>query len=985
MTWLYADALGVPRVSPPGHNHDEAWLAASQEWLYGETVPALAPPRTAARYARDYDWARLTAVHAFWEEAGRGSLTKSVANLCSGLWRRRAQLVVSVQRDGHELGIYLGVHTGGGAGGQSSQVAGPLFAAALPGATLQTPGPNPENLRPRDLDAAVKRLFRGHATAIVGTPRAITSPQDRTLVEVLAESRLDRWTLTVEIAPVALAELVGRVVAFDDRLTVLGEQASVTQQETATRSVTRKNARVEQISAMFTRERERADQSLRRGGVVMTAWLSADEASALEGQTAVVASMLAPNRLEPRALVLIAAHPGGGAPGTFLVADEVAALIQPPAHDVRGFRVTEWSRFDAQPEAHANAVGPRIPLGVALSGAPLLYPIDRLPAHTLVTGITGSGKSSFLNALLHEISEAGRPYLVIEPTKDEYRSTVDADSLWAVGEPSMVVKHRLNPFEVPDGTPVQTHLDVLVALFTSSFSLISPLPFVLELAIRRAYEQRGWDLATNTNPHLDANREYPAFPCFSEIIAEAERVIEDLGYQGEVRHNVLGALRARLGAMTVGGKGASFDTDRPTDFDSFLSKRFVVNLDMVGSDEEKAFIIGLIVIRLWESRRGTSSNELVHLLVLEEAHRILRKDKGGSSEERSGAAFASEMFGNLLAEIRAAGQGVVIVDQSPRKLSSDALANTALKVAFRATYAEDKQELAASLNLDEVQQRSLTGMENHRAAVFWEGMDRPVTASMARRWPTPVSRRIDPAIRPSAEPADRVMPSRVQTRRKPTGDNGRNVLGRSTPRTPTAARGLGASAVRPTPELDELARVWLVATRAERAGVLAAAERAMRDLVPPGTPIRRSFQGAIDRAIERLGQARRWTPARRDELVAGVRGLPDSESAVRSELTRGHGPKRACETICAAEGRGCLVREAITPHVNALRLDGFTEDWPGLATDQLRQVTVRTVGAMARRDLVPSVAAIANQCLVAHVLEDRVPDGDVEATCARFR
>ncbi len=64
-------------------------------------------------------------------------------------------------------------------------------------------------------------------------------------------------------------------------------------------------------------------------------------------------------------------------------------------------------------------------------------------------------------------------------------------------------------------------------------------------------------------------------------------------------------------------------------------------------------------------RRG---HGLRHLTVIEEAHRLLRRQEPGGAN--GAAAHAVEMFAGLLAEIRAYGEGLVIAEQIPDGWSS---------------------------------------------------------------------------------------------------------------------------------------------------------------------------------------------------------------------------------------------------------------------------------------------------------------------------
>ena len=84
------------------------------------------------------------------------------------------------------------------------------------------------------------------------------------------------------------------------------------------------------------------------------------------------------------------------------------------------------------------------------------------------------------------------------------------------------------------------------------------------------------------------------------------------------------------------------------------------------------------------------------------------------------------MFAGLLAEIRAYGEGLVIAEQIPAKLVPDAVKNTALKVMHRLPAADDRDLVGAAMNLDADQSRQVVSLEPGVAAVFADGMDRPI-------------------------------------------------------------------------------------------------------------------------------------------------------------------------------------------------------------------------------------------------------------------
>jgi hypothetical protein len=152
----------------------------------------------------------------------------------------------------------------------------------------------------------------------------------------------------------------------------------------------------------------------------------------------------------------------------------------------------------------------------------------------------------------------------------------------------------------------------------------------------------------------------------------------------------------------------------------------VFEVEDLGDDRDKAFFIGTLVIRLVELLRlrqlhGLQQPGLSHVLVIEEAHRLLRR-----VAEESPSAHAVTMFANLLAEIRAYGEGVVVAEQIPSKVISDLVKNSAVKIMHRLPAEDDRAVVGATMNLGEPQSRHVVALPPGTAVAHSAGMDRPV-------------------------------------------------------------------------------------------------------------------------------------------------------------------------------------------------------------------------------------------------------------------
>ncbi len=454
---------------------------------------------------------------------------------------------------------------------------------------------------------------------------------------------------------------------------------------------------------------------------------------------------------EPRdladALAAKLADPVDGAQVPFAAtAGALAALTGLPRGEVPGVRVLEPSCFDVTSETTGEAAAggasepasgdgqdeSAIELGAILDGqdrkvGTFRVPLATLNRHAFVTGATGAGKSQTVRHMLEQLTGAGIPWLAIEPVKSEYAAM--AGRIAGAGQVTVVnpsdpaaVPLSVNPLEPEPGYPVQAHIDMVRALFLAAFDAREPFPQIISQALQRAYEDCGWDPVTGAGrPGAAAP---PAVPTLAQLQRAALEVIEDVGYGRELRADVRGFVDVRLRSLRTGSAGRFFEGGHPADIAELMRRNVVLAIEDVANDEDKAFLIGTLIVRLVEylrmRARADPADGLRHVIVIEEAHRLLRSGREGAG------AHAVELFASLLAEIRAYGEGIMVVEQIPAKLVGDVVKNTALKVLHRLPAHDDRQVVGAAMNLDEDQSRQVVSLRPGVAAVFADGMDRPL-------------------------------------------------------------------------------------------------------------------------------------------------------------------------------------------------------------------------------------------------------------------
>ncbi|WP_216915960.1 ATP-binding protein [Nocardia noduli] len=417
-----------------------------------------------------------------------------------------------------------------------------------------------------------------------------------------------------------------------------------------------------------------------------------------------------------------------------------ATLARPPRRELAGVRLYEPAVFDLTPEQDGE-----LHIGDVLddtdhTGAPLRARFDTINRHTFVAGATGSGKSQTVRHILEGLHTNAIPWLVIEPAKAEYAGMAGRiDGGVAVLRPGDPDAEPLgmNPLQPEPGFPLQTHIDLVRALFLAAFDANDPFPQVLAKALSRCYTGLGW----NTVLGESESTEYtPKYPNLGDLHTTALKVVESIGYSREITDNVRGFVDVRISSLRLGTPGVFFEGRYPIDVADLLSRNVVLEIENVGNDQDKAFFIGVVLIRLYEhlwtrNKHGRADESdvprrrgLAHVTVVEEAHRLLKKAEPGTP-----AAQGVEMFAGLLAEVRAYGEGIIVAEQIPNKITPDVVKNTALKILHRLPAKDDRDVVGGAMNLDTQQSRHVVSLLPGRAAVFADGMDRPIRVQVPTR------------------------------------------------------------------------------------------------------------------------------------------------------------------------------------------------------------------------------------------------------------
>lgn len=365
---------------------------------------------------------------------------------------------------------------------------------------------------------------------------------------------------------------------------------------------------------------------------------------------------------------------------------------------------------------------------------PAAFNREALAKHGLIVGMPGSGKTTAVFNVLHQLwdSQHPVPFIVLEPAKTEYRALKqlrafqDDMLIFTLGD-ERISPFRFNPFEVPAGIPLESHIARMNACFTGAFNLFDPLPLLLDAAIRETYELKGW---LNDAVGGDAGLEAPTL---GDLAVQAQVVIRRSGYSDKLRDDFNAALTQRLWSLMRGSKGRMLNVRRSLPLADLMHRPIVMELDAL-NDDEKALLMMFILTTVYEYAKSKrpSGSPLSHVLVVEEAHNLIGRTGGQNNEYRANPREqAINLFVRMLAEMRALGQGILIADQLPTSLASEAVKNTNLKVLMRMTAKDDREDMANTMDLDAKAQSEVIHFRRGLAYVYVED-DAPVWA-VARR------------------------------------------------------------------------------------------------------------------------------------------------------------------------------------------------------------------------------------------------------------
>ncbi|QHF22724.1 DUF87 domain-containing protein [Rathayibacter sp. VKM Ac-2804] len=361
----------------------------------------------------------------------------------------------------------------------------------------------------------------------------------------------------------------------------------------------------------------------------------------------------------------------------------------------------------AEPARRREELG--VTVGDAHGGGRARLSLDELNRHLLVAGLPGFGKTVTTQSILARLWHEHRvPFLVIDPAKSDYdrlvahlRAGTEHGTGAGRGENEPLIRRislgpdavAFNPFGVPPGVSTSAHASRVIAAFDAafSFSVHWPLAYItLGRAVFLAYEN---------------SEEGP--PTLRVVESTLRELIGGSDFRGDAKANLLASLLGRLEYLRRGPLGTALDGDahEVLDYEELLRSPAVIELRGFSGSLERSLVFALLLAGAISYREAHPVHgRLGHVIVLEEAHRVLSTSGTGASE-------GVRLFVEAIAELRGSGQGFMVVDQAPTQLDPGVLKLSGSILTHRLVELDERTVIGSALLLDQRQSEDLARLD----------------------------------------------------------------------------------------------------------------------------------------------------------------------------------------------------------------------------------------------------------------------------------
>ena len=305
------------------------------------------------------------------------------------------------------------------------------------------------------------------------------------------------------------------------------------------------------------------------------------------------------------------------------------------------------------------------------------------PRHVCISGMSGSGKTTFAFSILDSLIKHNKSFLVFD-WKKSFRPLCKAAPdvmCFTIGNNSVSNLFRVNINKPPRGINAKEWINVLCDLLVEGFAVSYGVHKVLLETLDKSF--KAWGV-------YEGSENYPTW---HHIKYDLENALSKA--KGRESGWVESALRIAT-VLTFGNFGDICNSkEEGLSIEDILDKKVILELNALSNIEKKFFCEYVLtyIYKFKKANQKTIEGKFDYAVLVDEAHNIFLKRP---------TSFAQESVTDMIyREMREYGTSLICLDQHISKLSDSIKGNSACVVAFQQQLPQDISDISSLMQISE--------------------------------------------------------------------------------------------------------------------------------------------------------------------------------------------------------------------------------------------------------------------------------------------
>jgi len=339
---------------------------------------------------------------------------------------------------------------------------------------------------------------------------------------------------------------------------------------------------------------------------------------------------------------------------------------------------------------------------------------DELNQHTLITGRSGSGKTTILYLVAAQLPHHRIPFLAFDVKQDYRHLHGYTDDCYVFNYKNF----KFNPLRPPIGSDPIRWMQAFTNVFAQAYYLMAGTKGILQDVISELYHEydvfSGKDVYPSMQDLLERVRLYPVERQYGRIPGFVESA------QNRLKECIL-----PLKQM--------FDCDKGFPIENLLNKPTIFEFDGLLS-ENQVFLTTLIMRFIFEYRISNKQRGcLRHIILFDEAKMVY--DRNRDNIEGLGPNEVTQ----FTSQVREFGEGLICADQMPFILSESIKSNSYTMICMSQSGGKNIDDIAKAMHLSQEQISTLKDLISDKETGRFEAIVR-----MSGKWTKPFIIEIPP-------------------------------------------------------------------------------------------------------------------------------------------------------------------------------------------------------------------------------------------------